>query len=305
MCTTLGVLVTSKELDIADNGVSSFPNFPRVDWSDNKNCTAYSRYMDVATASLPGVNFDTLTYRDEARKAVESMCNDAVTVMHECCSAVASDKHDVYKGRFKTNCWWNRDCLVTRDRQRFWYGIWKSCGRPRVGHVYKSAKQTYRRACNQAMNYNFNQLSRRINNLYRGRHMKRLWNFIRSIQRGTNQCILVYRICTSISVQNCVTEYKNDVILEAERCVQEKYDDILNGELNSKVTSEAMVNRGVTIRYPHDTIRIAILESRYDTYRDTWWKSQNEPVNHDWISLLYTMWLWPVAATPCVCIIII
>ena len=28
-------------------------------------------------------------------------------------------------------------------------------------------------------------------------------------------------------------------------------------------------NRGVTIRYPHDTIRIAILESRYDTYRDT------------------------------------
>ena len=28
--------------------------------------------------------------------------------------------------------------------------------------------------------------------------------------------------------------------------------------------------RGVTIQYPHDTIRIAILESRYDTYRDTW-----------------------------------
>ena len=31
-----------------------------------------------------------------------------------------------------------------------------------------------------------------------------------------------------------------------------------------------VVSRGVTIRYPHDTIRIAILESRYDTYRDTW-----------------------------------
>ena len=27
--------------------------------------------------------------------------------------------------------------------------------------------------------------------------------------------------------------------------------------------------RGVTIRYPHDTYRIAILGSRYDTYRDT------------------------------------
>ena len=28
-------------------------------------------------------------------------------------------------------------------------------------------------------------------------------------------------------------------------------------------------NRGVTVQYPHDTIRIAILESRYDSNRDT------------------------------------
>ena len=94
--------------------------------------------------------------------SMESMCNDAVTVMHECCSSVASDKHDVYKVPFKLNRWWNRDCLVTRDRQRLWYGIWKSCGRPRVGHVYmlQVSRKTYRRACNQAMNSNFNQLLR-------------------------------------------------------------------------------------------------------------------------------------------------
>ena len=29
------------------------------------------------------------------------------------------------------------------------------------------------------------------------------------------------------------------------------------------------MNRVVTIRYPHDTIRVAILGLRYDTYRDT------------------------------------
>ena len=67
--------------------------------------SAYSRYIGVTATSLAGVTFDTVTYRGEARKAVESMCNDAVTVMHECCSSVASDKHDVYKGRFKPNCW--------------------------------------------------------------------------------------------------------------------------------------------------------------------------------------------------------
>ena len=37
-----------------------------------------------------------------------------------------------------------------------------------------------------------------------------------------------------------------------------------------KQALKSVATRGVTIRYPHDTIRIAILESRYDTYRDTW-----------------------------------
>ena len=50
-------------------------------------------------------------------------------------------------------------------------------------YVLQVSEKTYRRACNQAMNSNFNQLSLRINDLYRGRHMKRLWNFIRSAKR--------------------------------------------------------------------------------------------------------------------------
>ena len=37
-----------------------------------------------------------------------------------------------------------------------------------------------------------------------------------------------------------------------------------------QLNTPLVISRGVTIRYPHDTIRIAILESRYDTYRDTW-----------------------------------
>ena len=56
--------------------------------------------------------------------------------------------------------------------------VWVMCIR-----VTSQRKKTHRRACNQAMNSNFNQLSRRINNLYRGRHTKRLWDFIRSTKR--------------------------------------------------------------------------------------------------------------------------
>ena len=75
--------------------------------------------------------------------------------------------------------------------------------------------------------------------------MKRLWNFIRSTKRDKSMYddIGVSDLHKYFSAKLCDSEYTNDVILEAERCVQEKYDNILNGEINSKVMYEAMVKR--------------------------------------------------------------
>ena len=50
------------------------------------------------------------------------------------------------KGRLQTNSWWNVDFLVTRDRQRFSYRLWRSCDQPHAGHVYEcyeAAKKEY------------------------------------------------------------------------------------------------------------------------------------------------------------------
>ena len=48
---------------------------------------------------------------------------------------------------------------------------------------------------------------------------------------------------------------------------------------NKYIIFKNIITRVVMIRYPHDTIRIAILGSRYDTYRDNCWKWQNDLVN--------------------------
>jgi len=129
-------------------------------------CTSYSRYFIDCAKSLPTINFDGVKSPDEAHQVVDSMCGDAVAVRHEARSKVISDKQCSYRGIFKSNSWWNKDCLVTRDRQRFGFRIWKDCGRPRQGHVYlcyKSAKKVYRSTCNQAMSGNLNQLSSQLN----------------------------------------------------------------------------------------------------------------------------------------------
>ena len=90
--------------------------------------------MGVTATSLPGVNFDTVTSRDEGRTAVESMCNDAVTGMHECCSSVAFDQlmcqcfPNKVVTRHSADKPWVTDGFraLVRKRQRAHY-VWRSC----------------------------------------------------------------------------------------------------------------------------------------------------------------------------------
>ena len=44
------------------------------------------------------------------------------------------------RNRPKCKQWWNNDCLTARNRNRFWFSIRFSCGRPRDGAVYESYK---------------------------------------------------------------------------------------------------------------------------------------------------------------------
>ena len=120
------------------------------------------------------MSVDSVQTHDEASRIVDCMATGMVNVMHECCNKVIIKKRSVYKGRFKPNNWWNNDCLVTRDRKRFWYGIWRSCGRPREGHVYLcyiAARKMYRSACNLAMKSNMNGIAHELNQLHRNKHI--------------------------------------------------------------------------------------------------------------------------------------
>ena len=46
--------------------------------------------------------------------------------------------------------WWDTSCTIARDKLKFWFFIWKSCGQPRQGHIYecyKSVKYKFRNTC--------------------------------------------------------------------------------------------------------------------------------------------------------------
>ena len=80
----------------------------------------------------------------------------------------------------------------------------------------------------------------------------------------------------------CMVTYVSDLShqLETEEQISVKIESRYNNFLSSKKTFENVckmaafdTTRGVTIRVPHDTIRISIQRSRYNTYLNTYLKT--------------------------------
>ena len=181
---------------------------------------------------------------------IDSMCDKMCDIVHDSCSKPVSDAPNIYQGRYSSKSWWNQDCTITRDRQRFWFRIWKSCDRPRTGQVYlcyKSAKKAYRASCNRAMNTNLNELTLQLNHLYRGRNFKRFWNRINRIRRGQTNS-------DDISLQTLDqyfrTKFETRDVLEigdsrtsAKAVVDDKYRLVMSSVARDKVISTSMVKK--------------------------------------------------------------
>ena len=123
--------------------------------------------------------------------------------------------------------------LFARDRHRFWFNIWKTCNRPREGHIYechKLAKKTYRTACRKAVNDNMNATCTytKMNLLFSKRDSKNLWNLIRVSKNKQNNFSENY-----IGIETLFKHYKNkfsndsschdNTYVKEEAEVQEKY----------------------------------------------------------------------------------
>ncbi len=86
--------------------------------------------------------------------------------------------------------YWNNNCRTSRDRQRFWYKIWVSCGRPKQGvhDCYKAAKKQFRKvrrlAINQVLTKRFNKISM----LAKSENGRTFWDKIRKCKPTKDDC---------------------------------------------------------------------------------------------------------------------
>lgn len=153
--------------------------------------------------------------------------------MHDAVNKTQSASKSSYKGQHTPRNWWNDDCLVSRDRQRFWYSIWKSCDRPRCGHVYdcyKLAKRGYRKSCRLSVNSMSRIKYNKLDSLYHQRDSKTFWNMVRSskTQRSsTHGDISISALTEHYTHKFSLNETeKTDIIATAGTRVETKYSAI-------------------------------------------------------------------------------
>jgi len=241
ICTTSDTNVDHAQYDI--------PKFPRIDWSNVDKCNMY--HENLCNIQIPMIDPDSISTVDEAARVTNSICQQLTIAMHDACGQVNTSGQSKYKGRFKPNSWWNADCLVTRDRQRFWYRIWRSCDRPRTGHVYdcyKAAKKAYRAACRQASNSSVRRVSQTFTSLYRSRHVKQFWNMVRRVKREntSDDDISIHTLHEHFNEKFCNDGHcDSGVYREPVSTVEEIYTQ-LKSTVSDNVMSESMLNKYIT-----------------------------------------------------------
>ena len=226
----------------------SAPKYPRINWSDQRVRSLYQKYVAELCPRSNVRDIDSGLDKSGAEDMVNVMCDDLVEIFHKATSMTADDHSSRYKGHHKKNNWWSWDCTITRDRQRFWFTMWKDCGRPREGYVYSSyklAKKAYRDACRLSVNNNINITYRSLNSLYGRRNLRKFWNEVRTTKNITNNSH------DDIPLQDIIDHYQakfkakynnhNPVLTTSSQRVNNKYKDLVNTQMEFVISESRLI----------------------------------------------------------------
>ena len=157
--------------------------YTKMNWKSKQTQYNYFVALESLASSIPVLeDVEPMSHKD-VQDNVNRYYQNIVNVMHRA-SQIAMGQCNNRKGQgqsqsHKPKFWWNNDCTIACNRHRFWFHIWKNCGRPRVGAIYdtsKHSKSSFRKSChlavNQSINFNFNA----CNTLFKQKRMGIFWN---------------------------------------------------------------------------------------------------------------------------------
>ena len=121
------------------------PDFPKPMWQDRNYLNRYVHHLNEKfnTVCWSSANLDNINI-DNARSYVNDLHDSIRNAIHEAtrnCSEEFSKKKSKHGKQ-----WWTGDCTKARERNRLFFHIWKSVGRPKDGvtyDCYRASRKAY------------------------------------------------------------------------------------------------------------------------------------------------------------------
>ena len=189
------------------NSTNLLPVFPRPRWHDCDFQKLYEIKLTEALCQIPlDIPEDLSCYGK--KEFINSHYDSLCTAMHSSVqSCLKTDGANVRKRKH----WWNFSCKKSRDRNKNFHSIWKSCGRPRSGSVYncyKHAHTFYRKSCRDAVKAQKLHTFEITEQSHRERNTGKLWNIIRKTKQKSSPA-------EAVSMDNLITYFSNKFITDS------------------------------------------------------------------------------------------
>ena len=121
--------------------------YPRMNWRNELLIKRYNQNIKCGLKSLYLEDTSNIKTTNEAEHYVEQLSEKLCSTIHNACrDSIINQKS--HRENYRTSKkWWSVHCSEARKRNKFWFSIWRECGRPPSGEVYlcyKEAKNIFR-----------------------------------------------------------------------------------------------------------------------------------------------------------------
>ena len=128
LCLSINIPYCKKNVSLSSS--NSLHKF--INWKDSRICDAYQHNVCLMSKdiAIPGDTYS-LNTPEQVQAFVDTYCENITNVLHKAAdSAVLSIDKSKCTKKVLRKPWWSDDCRIARDRNRFWFSVWRSCGRP-------------------------------------------------------------------------------------------------------------------------------------------------------------------------------
>ena len=232
------VKCNSKDCDVSSE--ERYAYHPQPNWASHHRNVHYNDILcDKLQSVTTSSNLFNLPIDSDLNDAINKVFSDVSQAIHD----ATKEAKCVPQKVFKPKPYWCPELSVIRDKKRFWWSIWVSCGRPRNGSVfgiYKDLKKRFRKVARFNANHDMASTFSTINYLYKSRNMKGFWNKLKVMQHSkvnsSTEAIDFRNYYSKIMTDDsdCYSESQKNIC----KTVEQKSASLNNVNHNVKITSQ-------------------------------------------------------------------